>query len=98
MKGLKRLICYIFSFYLEKFPDSIELPEPSTDLKAWSFQVSKNYFCKLNIERPIAHKVRLSFFYAPCMLIIHSGPVARTVPIKNHGQDSSTSQLRVNQI
>ena len=26
------------------------------------------------------------------ILIIHSGPV-RTVPIKNHGQDSSTSQL-----
>ena len=68
MKGLKRLICYIFSFYLEKFPDSIELPEPSTDLKAWSFQLRKNYFCKLNIERPIAHKVRLSFFL--CTLYI----------------------------
>ena len=27
------------------------------------------------------------------ILIIHSGPVARTVPIKKHGQDSSTSQL-----
>ena len=27
------------------------------------------------------------------ILIIHSGTVARTVPIKNHGQDSSTSQL-----
>ena len=27
------------------------------------------------------------------ILIIHSGPVARTVPIKNRGQDSSTSQL-----
>ena len=27
------------------------------------------------------------------ILIIHSGPVARTLPIKNHGQDSSTSQL-----
>ena len=27
------------------------------------------------------------------ILIIHSGLVARTVPIKNHGQDSSTSQL-----
>ena len=27
------------------------------------------------------------------ILIIHSGPVARTVPIKNHGQDSSTSPL-----
>ena len=24
---------------------------------------------------------------------MHLGPVARTVPIKNHGQDSSTSQL-----
>ena len=27
------------------------------------------------------------------ILIIHSGPVARTVPIKKQGQDSSTSQL-----
>ena len=27
------------------------------------------------------------------ILIIHSGPVTRTVPIKNHGQDSSTSPL-----
>ena len=27
------------------------------------------------------------------ILIVHSGPVARTIPIKNHGQDSSTSQL-----
>ena len=27
------------------------------------------------------------------ILIIHSGPVARTVPLKNHGQDSLTSQL-----
>ena len=27
------------------------------------------------------------------IFIIHSGPVTRTVPIKNHGQDSSTSQL-----
>ena len=28
-----------------------------------------------------------------CILIIHSGPVTRTVPIKNHARDSSTSQL-----
>ena len=27
------------------------------------------------------------------ILIIHPGPVARTVPIKNHGQDLPTSQL-----
>ena len=27
------------------------------------------------------------------IVIIYSGPVARTVPIKNHGQDSPTSQL-----
>ena len=72
----------------------LELPEPSTDLKAWSFQLRKTYFCMLSFDRPIAHiKVRLSFFYTPCILIIHSGPVARTVPIENHGQDSSTSQL-----
>ena len=37
----------------------------------------------LNIERPIADQSSITFFYAPCILIIHSGPVARTVPIKN---------------
>ena len=49
----------------------------------------------LNIERPIAHQSSITFSFdvdAPCVLIIHS--VARTVPIKNHGQDSSTSQLQ----
>ena len=30
----------------------LELPEPSTDLRALSFQVRKTYFCMLNIQHP----------------------------------------------
>ena len=32
-------------------------------LKAWSFQLRKNYFCMLNIERPIAHQSSITFFF-----------------------------------
>ena len=31
-------------------------------LKAWSFQLCKNNFCMLNIERPIAHQSSITFF------------------------------------
>ena len=31
-------------------------------LKAWSFQLRKNYFCMLNIECPIAHQSSITFF------------------------------------
>ena len=56
-------------------------------------------------ESSLAHSFRAPCTHQPksacgptrnptlCILTIHSGPVARTVPIKNHGQDSSTSQL-----
>ena len=40
----------------------LEFPEPSTDLKAWSFQLHKNYFCMLNIEHNIAHQSSITFF------------------------------------
>ena len=40
----------------------LEFPEPSTDLKARSFQLRKNYFCMLNIEHPIAHQSSITFF------------------------------------
>ena len=32
-------------------------------LKAWSFQPGKNYFCMLNIERPITHQSSITFFF-----------------------------------
>ena len=32
-------------------------------LKAWSFQLRKNYFCMLNIKRPIAHQSSITFFF-----------------------------------
>ena len=48
----------------------------------------------LNIEHSQAYQSSITFFFdTPYILIIHSGLVARTVPIKNDGQDSSTSQL-----
>ena len=31
-------------------------------LTAWSFQLRKNYFCVLNIKRPIAHQSSITFF------------------------------------
>ena len=31
-------------------------------LKAWSFQLLKNYFYMLNIERPKAHQSLITFF------------------------------------
>ena len=40
----------------------LELPESSTDLKAWSFQLRKNYFCMLNFDRPIAHQSSITFY------------------------------------
>ena len=40
----------------------LELPEPSTDLKAWSFQLRKTYFCMLSFDRPIAHQSSIVFF------------------------------------
>ena len=41
----------------------LDLPEPSTDLKAWCFQIRKNYFCMLNFDRPIAHQSSITFFF-----------------------------------
>ena len=39
-------------------------------LKAWSFQLRKNYFCMLNIDCPIAHQSSIAFFfYTPCTAI-----------------------------
>ena len=32
-------------------------------LKAWSFQLRKNYFYTLNIERLIAHQSSITFFW-----------------------------------
>ena len=49
-----------------------------------------------DFSSPISHIYAPMRFLLPnitYILIIHLGPVARTVPIKNHGQDSSTSQL-----
>ena len=37
-------------------------------LKAWSFQLRKDYLCMLNIECPITHQSSITFFfYTPCI-------------------------------
>ena len=36
-------------------------------LKAWSFQLRKDYFCMLDIERSIAHQSSITFFDTPCI-------------------------------
>ena len=29
----------------------------------WSFQIRKNYFCMLNIERPRVHQILITFLF-----------------------------------
>ena len=90
---LKRWICYISSFYFEKFPDS-RIAGTVHWFKSLVFPTTQKLFLYVKFWSPYStSKFDCLFFYTPCILIIHSGPVARTVPIKNHGQDSSTSQL-----
>ena len=48
---------------------------------------------RMHTDRTVPISKRFLLPNITYILIIHSGPVARTVPIKNHGQDSSTSQL-----
>ena len=66
-KRVKKILLHFLVSTLKNFL-ILELPEPSTDLKAWSFQLRKNYFCMLNIERPIAHQSSITFFL--CTLYI----------------------------
>ena len=49
--------------------------------------------CDSRADRTALISKRFLLRNITCISIIHSGPVARTVPIKNHGQDSSTSRL-----
>ena len=46
----------------DPFFDFLQLPEPSTDIKACSFQLRKNYFCMLDFDRPIAQQNSITFF------------------------------------
>ena len=45
-------------------------------LKAWSFQLRKNYFCILNIERPVAHQSSITLFF------IHPVLTTVTLPLR----------------
>ena len=43
-------------------------------LKAWSFQLRKDYLCMLNIERPITHQSSITFFFdTPVLIMSHCG-------------------------
>ena len=55
-------IAFVFAKFFFKFYNN----GGNQKLKAWSFQLRKNYFCMLNIERPIAHQSSITFF------LIHS--------------------------
>ena len=48
--------------YLLKFFFKFNNNSGNQKLKAWTFQLGKNYFCMLNIERPIAHQSSNTFF------------------------------------
>ena len=45
----------------------------SQKLKAWSFQVRKNFFCMFNIERPIAHRRSITFFLIHPAYVYYTG-------------------------
>ena len=36
-------------------------------LNAWYFELWKNCFCILDIERPWVHQSTITFFYTPCI-------------------------------
>ena len=50
-------IAFVFASFFFKFYNT----GGKQTLKAWSFQLCKNYFCMLNIERPIAHQSSITF-------------------------------------
>ena len=54
-------IAFVFAYFDFKFYSN----GGNQKLKARSFQLRKNYFCTLNIERPIAHQSSITF------LLIH---------------------------
>ena len=51
-------IAFVLAEFLFKFYNK----GSNQKLKAWSFQLQKNYKCMLNIERPIAHQSSITFF------------------------------------
>ena len=51
-------IAFVFAQFFFKFYNN----SGNQKLKAWSFQLRKNYICLLNIERPIAHQSSITFF------------------------------------
>ena len=82
---------------LKNFP-ILELPEPSTDLKAWSFQLRKNYICMLNIERPIAHQSSITFFLRTLYIDNTFRTCGKDSPDKKPRARLISITIRVNQI
>ena len=40
-------------------------------LQDWSFGLLKNYFCRSNNERASRSQISITFFYTPCVFILH---------------------------
>ena len=51
-------IAFVFAWFLFKFYNN----GGNQKLKAWSFQLHKNYFCMLDIKRPRAYQSSITFF------------------------------------
>ena len=51
-------IAFVFASFFFKFYNN----GGNQKLKAWSFQLRKNYFCMLNIEYPIARQSSITIF------------------------------------
>ena len=54
-------IAFVFDYFFFQFYNNGD----NQKLKAWSFQLCKDYFCMLNIERPIAHQSSITD--TPCI-------------------------------
>ena len=52
-------IAFVFAQFYFKFYNN----SGNQKLKTWSFQLRKNDFCVLNIERPKAHQSSITFFF-----------------------------------
>ena len=57
-------IAFVFGFFIKFYNNG-----GNHELKAWSFQLRKTYFCTLNIERVIVHQNSITFFFDTLLYI-----------------------------
>ena len=74
-------IAFVFAEFFFKFYNK----SGNQKLKARSFQLRKNYFCMLNIERRIAHQSSITLFLIhPVLYLETKGVKAATLILFNY--------------